>query len=138
MTLLELLPILAALGFIVYNARHLASDGTPDLNSWIFPAILSLAYLIFSLYAVAAEGLVQFWVNHTTTFVGNQVWFDLLLAISIAFTFLAPEAKRLGMRPSVWLVAICLTGCIAVLAMLARLLWLKARASSLSNGEAVS
>ena len=127
MTLLQLLPILAALGFAVYCARHLAADGAPGPNSWILPAVLSAGFLLFSLYTVAAEGLVQFWINHTNTFTGNQVWFDLLLAIGIAFTFMAPEARRLGMKPGPWLIGICLTGCIAVLAMLARMFWLKAR-----------
>ncbi len=125
MTLLELLPILAALGFVVYNGRLLASDGSVGRHSWILPATLSTAFLLFSIYAIAVEGVAQFWVNHTTTFVGNQVWIDLLLAISIAFTFMAPEARRLGMRPGLWLVAICLTGCIAVLFMLARMFWIK-------------
>lgn len=127
MTLLELLPILAALGFAVYCARHLVSDGVPGPNSWLLPAALSAGFLLFTLYGLATEGLVQFWINHTTTVTGNQVWFDLLLAIAIAFTFMAPEARRLGMQPAPWLVAICLTGCIAGLAMLARILWLKAR-----------
>ena len=127
MSLLEILPILAALGFVVYNSRHLASDGSPSTRSWILPAALSLVFLLFSLFSVAAEGLSQFWINHTRTYVGNQVWFDLLLAISIGFSFMAPEARRLGMRPALWLVAICLTGCVALLAMLARIFWIKAR-----------
>ncbi|MEL7106121.1 MAG: hypothetical protein AAGM21_09380 [Pseudomonadota bacterium] len=127
MTLLQLIPILAALGFVVYNVGHPTFDGTPGPNSWILPAVLSAGFLAFTLYGVAVEGLVQFWINHTNTITGNQVWLDLLLAISIAFTLMAPEARRLGMKPALWLVAICLTGCIAVLAMLARMFWLKAR-----------
>lgn len=130
MTLFELGPILGVLAFLVYNVHRLGATGEVGPRSWVLPAVVAVAFLAFSLVTVAAEGLVGIWENHSRDFWGNQVWLDLLIAISMAFTFMAPEARRLGMRPGPWLAATCLTGCIGLLAMLSRMLWLKARAGA--------
>ena len=92
--------------------------------------MLSGGFLAFSLWTVAVEGLMGFWPNHTVNLWGNQVWIDLLLAITIGWSLILPRARAVHMNTGVWLAAIILSGSIAFLAMLGRLLFLEARADS--------
>lgn len=102
---------------------------TVGRNSWIFPAALSVAFFAFSLVTIASLGPLGFWTEHTRNLWGNQIWFDLLLAVGIGWCLIAPQARSLGMRLPLWFVAILCTGCIGFLAMLARLQYLRERAS---------
>lgn len=95
---------------------------------WIAPALLSAAFLGWSLFTVWSEGLGAVWAEHTRNAWGNQIWFDLLIAIGLGWLTLAPRARALGMRPAVWLLAVLCTGCVGLLAMLARCQFLEARA----------
>ena len=124
MSLIEIFPALAALafaGFLVFSSRSLEATA----SSWMYPAALSVTFLIFSVVTIFSEGLFGFWHEHTQSLWGNQVWFDLLLAIGITWHLLLPEARALGMRATPWIVAICLSGCIGLLVMYARLLYLR-------------
>jgi hypothetical protein len=94
----------------------------------LLPAAASLCFLLFSLHAISAEGMLGFWPEHTRNLWGNQIWIDLLLAVGIGWFLIVPQAKALGMRPLPWLVLVACTGCIGFLAMTARLLYLRDRA----------
>ena len=100
------------------------------------PATLFAAFLAFSLFAVITEGPLGFWQNHIQNAWGNQVWFDLLLAIGISWVFILPRAKAQSMRLPLWLMAICFTGCVGVLAMVARLLWLESKSTGANTSTA--
>lgn len=128
MTLLQFLPVLALAGTVIAVLRIATGRHFSGALRWLVPAGLGLAFLGFSLVTVAREGLYQFWVNHTSNFTGNQVWFDLLFAVTIAFYLIAPRARAVGMPLLPWAIAVLLTACIALLPMLARLLWLESRA----------
>lgn len=127
MTTSDLLPLLAALAFVAFAARAALAPDRPTAPWWA-PAALSVAFLAFSLHAMASTGPLGFWTEHTRNAWGNQIWFDLLLAIGIAWTLILPEARALGMRPLPWLALVLATGCIGLLAMLARLTWLREHA----------
>jgi hypothetical protein len=129
MTLTFILPAIAA-GLFVVNAIYLARSRTESGLHWHVPLVLSGAFLAFSLWTVAAEGPMGFWPNHTVNLWGNQVWIDLLLAITIGWTLILPRARAVHMNTGGWLAAIILSGSIAFLAMLGRLLFLEARADS--------
>ncbi len=125
MTLTQTLPILAALAFGAY-ALVLSVGAPPKLrNAWVGPAVLSAVLLGFSLVTVAREGLIQFWINHTSDLTGNQVWFDLLLAIGLGLAILVPRARAAGMAPLPWVLLTAATGCIGLFAMAARVLYLE-------------
>lgn len=124
MTVPTIAPILAAVCFLAYVLASLR--GAPA-RGWQAPALLSLAFLGFSALAVAREGPTGFWDVHTAALWGNQVWFDLLIAVAIGWTLILPRARAQGMALLPWLLAICATGSIAFLAMLARLLYLESR-----------
>jgi hypothetical protein len=90
------------------------------------PATFSLVFLLFSVYTVITEGLLGFWTEHTShSLWGNQIWFDLLIGLSIGWVLILPSAKALGMQVKLWLLLIFATGNIGFLAMLARLMWLR-------------
>lgn len=125
MTLLELLPIIAVIFFILFTVSLEFKDSINIKTTWLFPAILSVLFLLFSLQAVIFDGIFGFWVEHISSLWGNQIWFDLLLAIAIALTLLLPQAKTLGMNTKPWLIIVVCTGCIGLLAMFARFLYLK-------------
>lgn len=125
--MLQLLPPLAYLAtavFLIHSALR------RPLGDWRGPAVIGLLFALFSVVTVLQEGLLQFWINHTTSFAGNQVWFDLLIAVAIAFYLIAPRARAVGMPLLPWAVAVIATACLALLPMLARLLWLERRAAA--------
>ena len=120
-------PTIAILLFIAAALTLLLSQEKSRTNSWLVPTGLAALFLGWSLYTVSAEGPLGFWANHTRNAWGNQVWFDLLLAIGTAWALLLPRARAAGMRPAPWLVLIVCTGSIGLLAMLARCLFLETR-----------
>ena len=129
MLMLKVLPILAygaAVGFIAVVATRERFGGA---RAWVLPSVLGVLFLIFSLITMANGGLWPFWYNHSTNFAGNQVWFDLLIAVSIGFYLIAPRARAMGMPLLPWAIAVLATACVALLPMLARLLWLEHKAA---------
>jgi len=94
---------------------------------WVLPAIAGAAFAAYTVIAIAREGVLLFWSNHTETMTGNQVWFDLVIAVVIGFFLIAPRARAVGMPLGPWAVAVLATACFALLPMLARLLYLEAR-----------
>jgi hypothetical protein len=121
----SLLPTIAATFFLMFSIYILVKDERPVKNSWIFPAALSILFLLFSLKAIESEGLSGVWFEHTRDLWGNQIWFDLLLGIGIGWYLIVPQAKSLEMRVNLWLMLIVCTGCIGFLAMIARLIYLR-------------
>ncbi|MDX5384042.1 MAG: hypothetical protein LPJ92_13490 [Rhodobacterales bacterium] len=127
MTLFDILPLLAGLAtatFVLAFARRPHPLG-PD--AWIGAALLGAAFAGWSLFAILTGGPVGFWVEHTRNAWGVQIWFDLLLAAGCALVFMVPESQKVGMRPLPWVVLVLCSGAIGLLAMLARILYLKGR-----------
>lgn len=130
MPITTVLAALAGALFIAFLTFSMRRSGTPYRRSWMFPAALSLAFLVFSAYTAWTEGPTAFWAEHTRHLWGNQIWFDLLLGVSIGWFLIVPQAKALGMRLPVWLVLVVSTGNIGFMAMLARMLWLRERSTT--------
>lgn len=128
--MLKILPVLAYASVAIMILMIAKYRDLSRKLRWMLPAGLGALFLIFSLVTVGREGLFQFWVNHTTDFTGNQVWFDLIFAVTIAFYLIAPRARAVGMPLMPWALAVILTACIALLPMLARLIWLEERAQA--------
>lgn len=126
MTLFQILPLVAAVLFAIITIAALLAPQNPKTD-WKRPAILFSAFLAFSLYTVFTEGPLGFWPNHSQDAWGNQVWFDLLIAIGIAWVLILPRAKAQNMKLPLWLIFIMCSGCIGVLAMLARLYALESK-----------
>ncbi len=103
---------------------------------WLVPAAASVAFLIFSLRVVATGGLFGFVTEHMRDGWGAQIGIDLLSAATIALFFMAPQARRYGIRFWPWVILTLLTGSIALFALAARILHARAAASDkLSPGN---
>jgi uncharacterized membrane protein len=126
MMLLEIAPILAAVAALAYVFFTLSGPARPV---WQVPAVLSAAFLLWTMATIAHEGLAAVWQNHTQNFWGNQVWFDLLLAVVIGWTLILPRARAQRMQVLPWLLLICATASIGTLAMLARVIYLEEKAA---------
>lgn len=68
-------------------------------------------------------------VNHTSNLWGVQVWWDLLLSLTVALFLIAPRARAQGMNLPLWTLFIVATASIGLLAMCARLFWLEQQAA---------
>ncbi len=129
MTMTSVLPWLAAALLAIF-AVTVATSSRKSLmqRAWLIPAGLSLIFLAFSAYAAVVGGPTGFWTEHIRNYWGNQIWFDLLLAVGIGWFLIVPQAKEAGMRLLPWLLFVLVTGSIGFLAMLARLLYLRENA----------
>ena len=114
------LPSLAGAAFLAFAVALVVRGAPSRAPSWRVPAALAALFLAYSLHAVAAEGPFGFWGEHTRGAWGNQIWFDLLLAIGIGWYLVLPRLRALGMRPLPWLALVACTGSIGLLALLAR------------------
>jgi hypothetical protein len=119
---------LAAVVWLVVAGIAVMRTDAPSRVPWWWPALASALFATFSVATVVSEGLFGFWAEHTRHLWGNQIWFDLLLAIGTAWCFIVPKAKDVGMRPWPWLLLVLCTGSVGITAMLARLLFLQQRA----------
>lgn len=122
-TLYHILPIGAA---VLFGVATVTAALRPSVN-WIIPAAVSLLFFGWSVHAIVSGGQTGFWVEHTRNAWGNQIWFDLLIGVAIAWTLLVPRARAVGMRPWPWLALIAATGGIGLAAMFARCRYLESR-----------
>lgn len=113
---------LAAIGWVL--ARR---DVT---GSAALAAALAGGFAAYTGVTIWAEGVVPVIVNHTGNLWGVQVWWDLLIALTIALFLIAPRARAQGMNLPLWTLAIIATASIALLAMCARLFWLERKAAA--------
>ena len=128
MSLYSIMPWFAAAAFGIATLVILSRVGErPRPNGWMLPALLSVLFAAWSGHAVVSEGPLGFWDDHTRSAWGNQIWFDLLMAMGTAWLLIVPEARRRGMRLLPWLAFVAATGSIGMMAMLSRLLYLRAR-----------
>lgn len=127
MNQMSLLPVVAGFMFVVVGIYNLTPNSKLRKHTWIAPAMLSVVFACLSLQAVITEGPLGFWVEHTRNLWGNQIWFDLLLAGSVAWYFAAKKAQSLGLRSWPWLLAVIATGSIGLLAFVAQVLYTEGR-----------
>ncbi|WP_413469457.1 hypothetical protein [Qipengyuania gaetbuli] len=122
---------LAAAGLVsVVIAIGYVLAGSPKIGSATLAAALAAGFAAFTAVTIAREGVLLVWTNHTQNLWGVQVWWDLLFAVGIAVFLIAPRARAAGMNLGPWLLFVAATASIGLLAMVARLFWLEARAEA--------
>ena len=94
-------------------------------GSAVLAASLAAGFAAFTAITIWAEGVWPVIVNHTSNLWGVQVWWDLLLSLSVAYFLIVPRARAQGMNLPLWTVLILATASIGLLAMCARLFWLE-------------
>ncbi len=114
--------ILAALGLVavLLGLAHILIS-RPITGSALLAAVLSAAFAAYTIVTIGRDGLVMFWTNHTANLTGIQVWWDLLISVTLAFFFIAPRAHKAGMNVPLWGLFTLATASIGLLAMAARL-----------------
>lgn len=91
----------------------------------ILAASLSAGFGAFTAVTLWSEGIVPLVANHTVNLWGVQVWYDLLISVTVALFFIVPRARKVGMSIPFWVILVGSTASIALLAMTARLFWLE-------------
>jgi hypothetical protein len=129
MKFIEFLPLVAGVALVVFMVK-LSGQGGARRSIWMVPAVLSALFLTWSLATVILEGPLGFWTEHTRNMWGNQIWFDLLLAVGISWLLIVPRARAVKMNLLPWMALTLVTGSIGLLAMVSRLLLLEERAAS--------
>ena len=125
-----LIPTAAAAIFLVVGiAVSLNVQRFRQPGLWWVPALLSAAFFVGSLRAVATGGSFGFWAEHTRNDWNNQIFLDLLLSASCAYFLLLARARAASMQILAWFGLIAVTGSIGLLAMVARVLFLERNAT---------
>lgn len=91
----------------------------------ILAASLSAGFCAFTAVTLWSEGIMPLVANHTVNLWGVQVWYDLLISVTVALFFIIPRARKVGMSIPFWVILVGSTASIALLAMIARLFWLE-------------
>ena len=133
MTLVQIIPIIAFLSVVAIALAITYSNLAKSAGFWKFWAVYAVGYGAFSICAIAEDGLMMFYTNHSQNLVGNQVWIDLVFAVAIGWLLILPEARTRGMNVTLWLVFVIATATIGFGAMVARLLYLRAKDEALTE-----
>ncbi|UOR14491.1 hypothetical protein [Qipengyuania aquimaris] len=123
--ILFLAGLAAALAAMIYIVVSQAKVGSAALA-----AALSGGFGAFTAITILYEGVLPVWLNHTQNLWGVQVWWDLLISLTVALFFVLPRARAAGMSIFPWLLFVVCTASIGLLAMVARLFWLEKRAEA--------
>lgn len=126
-SLYAILPAVAVAIFVIATFSMVLQKERGSPIAWQVATLFAALFTLWSIHAIANEGLWGFWYEHIRNAWGNQVWFDLLMAIGAAFALLLPRARAVGMRPVPWLIFILCSGSIGLFAMFARCLYLETR-----------
>ena len=125
-----LVPAAAAAIFLVVGIGAAIKAQRISLGGlWWVPALLSAAFFVGSLRAIATGGTLGFWAEHTRNDWNNQIFLDLLLSGSCAYFLLLARARAVSMHLLAWFMVIAATGSIGLLAMIARVLFLERSAA---------
>ena len=102
----------------------------PTIGNSIIAATLCGLFAGYTTVQIALEGVAMFFTNHSANLTGIQVWWDLIMCVIIAFFFIAPRARAVGMNLVPWALFAGSTASIGLLAMCARLFWLERQAAA--------
>lgn len=108
---------LVAIGWVLARREAIGSP--------VLAAALCAGFAAFTGVTIWAEGVMPVLVNHTSNLWGVQVWWDLLISLTIALFLIAPRARAAGMNVPLWTLLVVATASIGLLAMCARLFWLE-------------
>lgn len=131
MTVLEILFAVGVLGALP-GVLLLAFGGRVQ-ESFALAALLAAGFWAFTLVTATREGVLGFIPNHVQNLWGTQVWYDLVICVTVALVFIVPRARAVGMNIPLWVTACGLSASLALLPMVARLFWLENRARAVNS-----
>lgn len=122
--ILVLAGLLAALLAVILILR-----GKRESGNVVLSAMLSAGFAAFTAVTIWHEGVITVIANHTANLWGVQVWWDLLISLTVALFFVLPRARAAGMNLPLWTLFVVSTASIGLLAMIARLFWIERQTS---------
>lgn len=114
--------VLIAIAVLVRQGRKVGSAA--------LAAALCGGFAAYTAGTIYSDGLLPILANQSTNMWGVQVWWDLLIAITLGLFLIAPRARAQGMNLPLWTVLVVATASIGLLAMAARLFWLEQAAAA--------
>jgi hypothetical protein len=115
------LAVLVAIGAVLVRRETIGSAA--------LAAALAAGFAAYTAVTILTEGVMPVLANHTANLWGVQVWWDLLISVTVALFLIAPRARAAGMNLPLWTLFVVATASIGLLAMCARLFWLESRAA---------
>ena len=76
----------------------------------LFSIVILIPFTAVSVYALMQQGYMGIWNVLISSPAGWQVFFDLVIALLLVFTWMIPEAQRSGRNPWPWVVITLLAG----------------------------
>jgi len=93
-------------------------------NIWILPAVLAVAFFLFTIWTIVTTGQpLGFVVEHTHSPWGAQVGIDLLNALLVGIYFANIQSQQYRFRAWPYVLLTLCTGSPGVLALAARVLY---------------
>jgi hypothetical protein len=101
---------------------------------WILPAFLAVAFLLFTIWTIAATGQpLGFVAEHTHSPWGAQVGIDLLNALVVGIYFARVLANQYRFRAWPYMLLTLCTGSPGVLALAARVLYARSALAAVDS-----
>jgi hypothetical protein len=112
----------------------------PDQKNvlWIFPALYSLGFFIYSMGVVLRYGLSALVAEFLGGGWHSQIGIDVFACAIAALVLGSTRAQRLGVRMWPWVVFTFATGSVGLMAFVARLLYLEGARHNATAPEAGS
>ncbi len=120
-------------GFVIAAAAMALIHSTRERVTWpvwLVPLAIVVPVAGWTGFAIFEEGLVGFFPMLMETRWGLQVWYDRLMSLTAAYYLLQNRARAAGVKSDIWVIAIVVTGSIALFLMLARTLYLEDKQSA--------
>ncbi len=86
-------------------------------RSTLLPLLVLIAFTVFTAHVVTEEGLLGFIAAHQSLW-GQQVFADLVIALTLFLVWMVPDARRRGLPAGLFMLATLLLGSIGALGYL--------------------
>lgn len=102
---------------------------------WLFPVAFLIPFVGLLGFAVLDGGFKDFFSMLMETKWGVLIWYDRLMSLTVAYYLLQNRARAAGIKSDLWVIAIAVTGNIALFLMLSRMVYLEANQSAQSEAS---
>ncbi len=97
--------------------------------AWLVPVAVVIPFVGLLGLAVLDGGFKDFYTTLVENKWGLLLWFDRLMGLTAAYYLLQNRARAAGMKSDLWVIAIAVTGNIALFLMLSRMVYLESQPS---------
>ena len=98
--------------------------------AWLVPVAVVIPFVVLLGLALLDGGFKDFYTTLVENKWGLLLWFDRLMGLTAAYYLLQNRARAAGMKSDLWVIAIAVTGNIALFLMLSRMVYLESQPST--------